>query len=75
MDGELARALEMTQTPSNATITTTTNHANLKVIIESKVEDTTKAGRKTSGETQEDYDNGGSDEEGENNLNLNGSNC
>ena len=74
MDGEIARALEMTQTPNNTTITTTTNHATLKVIIESKVEDT-KAGGKTSGETPEDYDNEGLNEEHENDLNLDGRNC
>ena len=74
MDSEIARALEMTQTPNNTTITTTTNHANLKVMIESKVEDT-KAGGKTSGETPEDYDNGGLNEEDENDLNHDGSNC
>ena len=74
MDGEIARALEMTQTPNNTTITTTTNHANLKVMIESRVEDT-NAGEKTSGETPEDYDNGGINEETENDLNLDESNC
>ena len=73
MDGELARALNMAETPNNTTIATTTNHTNLKVMIESKVEDTT--GRKTSGETPEDYDNGGYDEEGEKDPNLNGSIC
>ena len=43
-------------------------------MIENKVEDT-KAGGKTSGETPDDYDNGGLNEEDENDLNLDGSNC
>ena len=42
-------------------------------MIESNVEDI-KAGGKTSGETPEDYDNGGSNEEDENDLNLDASN-